>query len=110
MVPIFTILAFCLLDGSLGANLAILRPFWEPSCAILGTKLASNGLKWRFKKCFHTQTTPYSQLFACLGAPGEPPQLSRLFEQETVVRATVEALFEILVEKVNWIRNRCKKN
>ena len=33
-----------------------------------------------------------------------------LYKQETVVWAAVEALFEILAEKVDWVRNRCNKN
>jgi len=98
---------------ALGCQLGtILAPFWVPSWAMLGTKLVSNGLKWRFKKCFKKRS-PATLKQHPINMPGGPwgaPQLSRLFEQETVVRATVEALFEILAEKVNWIRNRCNKN
>ena len=30
--------------------------------------------------------------------------------QETIVRATLEALIGICAEKVDWVRNRCTKN
>ncbi len=32
----------------------------------------------------------------------------RVFQQETIVRATVEALFEIIAKKVNWNRVKTK--
>ena len=39
------------------------------------------------------------------GGPWSSSLARALFRQETVVRAAVEALFEILAEKVSWIRN-----
>ena len=36
------------------------------------------------------------------------PLACALFEQETVVRAPIEALFEFIVENTIWIRNRRK--
>ncbi len=46
-------------------------------------------------------------LFQCQEAPGDTTRV-RVFEQETIVRAAVQALFEIISEKMNWIRTGLK--
>ena len=87
----------CLLVGwLLGANL---EQFWDH----FETKLASNGLKWRFKTCFNKNPRPNSnkKLFAGQEAPGKADPCA-LVSQETVIQAAVEAPFEILAE--SWTR------
>ena len=43
------------------------------------------------------------------GGPWSSSLACAFLRQETVVRAAVEALFEILAEKVSWIRNLRKQ-
>ena len=66
--------------------------------------------KKRFEKCFNKKV-PARLKQNSIHRPGGPWRSSlacALFKQETVVWATVEALFEILAEKkVCWVQIRC---
>ena len=99
---IFTISVFCLLDGS-GCQLGtLLAPFWVPSWSMLGTKLASNGLKWRFKKCFKKRSpaTFKQRIIYMPGGPwGAPPIIKTFWERNSC-------------SSNSWstVRNSCRKS
>ena len=72
-------------------------PFGEP----FSSKIAILREKMRSKKCFEKTCPAKSKLPTISGSGGSRRSslACALFRQETVVRATVEALFEIIAEK-----------
>ena len=88
---------------ALGCQLGtILAPFWVPSWAMLGTKLASNGLKWRFKKCFKKRS-PATCKQGAIYMPGGPwgaPPIIKTFRTRNSCSSN------------SWstVRNSCRKS
>ena len=76
--------------------------------SFMGSKLWKNEVEKLFKKRY-----PPSRKLPTITRPGgswRPRLACAFFEQETMIRATAEALIGIFAEKVDWVRNRCTKN
>ena len=97
---------------ALGCQLgSILEPFWVPSWVILGTKLVSNGLKWRFKKCFKKSDPPKSNktLFQCQESPGEAGSRAHFSDKKQLFEQQLKLYSKLLQKKMKMIET-CAKN
>ena len=75
--------------------------FWDKNCE-----------KTRSKNCSKKRYPPRRKRVTMTrpGGSWRPRLACAFFEQETMIRATAEALIGICAGKVDWVRNRCTKN